>query len=432
MRYISIRQLFCCIVLAVFVHCSATVARAQFDDAFGSSLDPGLGASLYASDQQQGFSFNFDQSTANFANPSYHTAISDPLHTYQMDSGISSKYDPLAPSTIYATPFAYTLTTSDAAFGLNDLSRGEHSLRFAAGVQNLLGRTGSLGPQRAQPTIGANALGAAFSGGLGTSAEFSGNPFRRESSAGIGAPADALTASAVSSGIAPETQPMATAAPLSPASGMGAATVSGSDMASSTGIVTADLELGQPIPSPVADAASFYGESASAAPLAGIGSSSELPLDDETIGQLSVAPPRPLLYTASTSGFSDSTRGNAALPPDSALSSSPFGSPVSVVAASPFAPVSEGNVFGVHESVSPNLHAVPMLPTPPSFRSFERHLQQERIASGDRSLLDVATQSAEDKLAYKRMYGHRQNAPHDTMPDSAAGAYGGGADAPIR
>ena len=377
---------------------AGSVARAQ--GSLSPSLSPNLSNPLSESTSTQGFDSQFDPSTSNLTNPDMHTAVSDDTHSQLLGSAISPLDNAFVSSAVQTAPHTDTLTDSQATIGANSFSfGGRRNQSFSAGgtsgmAAGLAARQGAL--------EGFGGSSAAFTGGVSGKAAFSGQTSSITSAGtALGFSGEGIPIPTTHSGIGPSQTLALANGTTEPASGYYATdpVLSGS----ANGYQT-DLELTGDMPSPSSETSGFFAE--------GSPPVRYYQYDDGQTPPISVAAlPGPVLgvapeYTPNPSGFPDSTKGLAGLAPEAMNERSPFDSTTNP-SNSPFAPVSEGNIYALTTLLNPNLHAAPASRARASFEEVERRAQEQRLTHGV-SISQSASIYRQDLRNYREDTGRRR------------------------
>ncbi len=373
---------------------------AYAQESLSPGLSPGLSGSLSDSTATSGFNTSFDASTASLTNPDLRTDVSDDTHSQLLGSAISPLDNSYANFAAQTAPMTSTLTNSQSVTGFGNFSfGGRHSQSFAS--------TGTAG------TLEAAAARRSSLAGFGTQAGFATTAGGRAAFSGQTSSLDAGTHVGFSGeGVAiPKT--VSGAGPAQTLVSSGAST-GGADLASGYNAVDpvlsgdkqeADLELAGDMGSPSTQTGAFFAE---AEPV-----ERQFQFDDgQTPPSRIAAHPGSILgvapeYAPNPSGFPDSTRGLAGLAQETSNSASPF-APAGKPGNSPFAPVSEGTVFGLSTPLNPSLHNLSGRPATGSFEAVEHRAQEQRLTHGV-SISDSFNAYQQDRRDYHQSVGRRRS-----------------------
>ncbi len=373
-----------------------------------SSLSPGFSPSLSdplsESSTTSGFDTSFDASTANLTNPDVHVDVSDDTHSQLLGSAIAPVVNAYASFSAQTTPMTSTLTNSQSLTGFSNYSfGGRRSQNFAStGIAGsaaaITARQSALAGFGSSAAFGAAGGGrAAFSGQMsasttGTSVGFSGE--------GIPNARLSLEAGILQGGMS---QVPASAGGADPQSGL----LLGDPVL--TGVnPQADLQMGGDMASPSMTTSAFFAEETPQEPAFQYddGQTPPLRMQPRAGSILGGGAPE---YEPNPTGFPDSTKGLAGLATESSNAASPFvGS--SRLNESPFAPVSDGTVYGFSTRLNPSLKNLSGQRESGSFEAAERRAQELRLTHG----LNISQSSElyqQDLRNYRESVGRRRHSP---------------------
>jgi hypothetical protein len=370
---------------------------AHAQESLSPGLSPSLSDPLSSSSSTTGFNSSFEPEATSITGSDLRTGISDPTNSQLSGSAISPLDNSYANASVSTAPRTGILTDAQAAVSARDPYFGNrYGQSFAPSGTS--GQTASFtGRQAALGSFGATSMQSAFTGNTSSKA-FAGTP---------------------SSSVGTSLEPPGTGGSLlTSQSGVGMTLLSSGSTAESANSFyatdpvlsgsTAGYEAGSQIagdmPLPSAQTGGFFAEGSTSVP--------QFQYDDGqtpfsgfvagTPGQIVGSAPD---YMPSPFGFPDSTKGLAGLPSEASNQQSPFTSSL-FSSGSPFAPVSEGTVYGLTLRFNPNLHAQPT-PVPDSFEAFERRAQERRIIHGY-SISQSSRMYQQDLRAYQRGQGRQQ------------------------
>lgn len=374
--------------------CSPLLLAQQGGDGLSVDLGGNIGASLYSSDQQQGLDSAFDPSTSNLSNPEVRTGISDPLHSQLLGSELSPMADSFANFSVDAQSTSGVDGKSGALSERRGAGRGQESQDFLVG-SNAVEAGGMETRLQAMRSLGTESMRSAFSGGAAANQAFAGRDMSSPESQETGGP----TASGM---------PEATLAAAEGAMGSPRAPRFTDPVltGSSAGYEASDLELGTNMATPSSATAGFFAEPV-------VTREAHYEFDDGQTPGFSPGPePGGVLgggpqYFPPKNGFPDSTTGTAGLAPETSNWNSPFSS-MSSITSSPFPPVSEGTVYGVHTGIAVDLHAPPLPEPRVSFAEYERQMQEQRIVHGA-TITQAAEAYQRDLRSYQKLGGPKNH-----------------------
>lgn len=387
-------------------------SRLHAQDSLSSGISSGLSDSISQSSQTAGFNGAFDSSSANLTSGSLHTDVNDATHSQLLGSALS----PIDIFTVNSAPQTTSrhevLTDAQQAVGAgNPLFGGKANRTFTPGG-SAGAETAANGRRMSAANFGMQTMQAAFTGGVDARAAFS-NATTTNDAAVPAFSGNGVTQPRTATGIG-ITQNLVSTNGSNPASAYYA---TDPVLSNSTSGYMADLQINGDIPSPSSVVGNEY--ATDPAP-----EQSYQYDDGQTLRNVVQSRPGPVIGTAPeygvpSGGFSDSTKGLAGLPSEASLSVSPFQS-LRNAETSPFAPVSEGYVFGIQTGLHPDLHR--MVPPAPigSFEHFERRAQQQRMHAG----LNITQSSIlreKDRKDYQHRAEHRRKSSSITLESDATG-----------
>ncbi len=386
--------------------------RLHAQDSLSPGISSGLSDSISQSSQTAGFNGALDPSSANLTSGNVHTDVNDATHSQLLGSALS----PIDIFTVNSAPQTASknevLTDAQQAVGAgNPLFGGKANRTFtpggSAGVE-----AAANGRRMSAANFGMQTMQAAFTGGVDARAAFS-NATTTNAVAVSAFSGNGITQPRTVTGIGVTQNLVSTNGSNS------ASTYDATDpvLSNSTSGYTADLQMNGDIASPASVVGNEYATD--------LAPEQSYQYDD---GQTlrSVVQNRPGMvigtapeYEVPSGGFSDSTKGLAGLPSEASLSVSPFQS-LHNPETSPFAPVSEGNVFGIQTGLHPDLHRM-VSPAPfGSFERFERRAQQQRMHAG-LSISQSSSLREQDRRAYQHRTEHRHRSSSVTLQSNATG-----------
>ena len=370
------------------------------------SLSPGLSPSLSdplsASSSIGGYDTTFGPDAGTITGNELRTGVSDPTNSQLLGSAISPLDNSYANSSVSTSPQTGTLTDAQQAVGSRDPSFGVHYSQGFSPTSTLSQAASFTGRQVASGSFGTASTQSAFT------ASASGKPLTKAADA-----APSTTSGELGQGVSTQASLLGIDMMMqtsSPGSGL-SYYATDPVLTGSTSGYEADLELAGDMASPSSQTGGFFAES-TAAQVRFQYDDGQTPSRDPVPapGQISGAAPE---YAPSPSGFPDSTKGLAGLPTEASNQTSPFRSLSNPSTSSPFAPVSDGTVYGLTLRFNPNLHALPA-PAAGSFEAYERRAQEQRIMQGY-SISQASSAHQQDLREYQSRNGKGQR--RSTRPD---------------
>ncbi len=366
------------------------------DSGFGESFSPGLSDPLSESSATSGFNSVFDPSTANLTSGNIHSDISDDTHSQLAGSSISPLDNSYVSSSTQAAPQTGTLSNSQALTGFNNYSfGGRRSRTFSS--------TGAAGTIEAaterQSAMAGFGIQTGFASTAGGREAFSGQRSSASAGAAAGFSGEGVSIPTTVTGPG-AAQTLASTGSADPIGGYNA-----TDPVLSGDKNEADLELAGDAASPSSQTGTFFAETEPAERQFQFddGQTPPISVPAHAGGILGTAPE----YAPNPSGFPDSTKGLAGLAAETSNSTSPF-APASKPGETPFAPVSDGTVFGLTTLLNPNLHRLPNDSEKGSFEAVEHRAQEQRLTHG----LTISQSSGiyqQDLRNYREHVGHRHS-----------------------
>ena len=389
------------LVAVLFVLAASRSVRAQ--DSLSPSLSAGFSDSLSQSTSTSGFDQAFDPSTANLTAPDLHTDVSDDTHSQLLGSAFSPLANSYASFSAQTAPTTATLTNSQSVTGFGNYSfGGRRSQNFAS--TGIAGSAAAIAAR--QTSLGGFGASPAFSSAYAERAAFSGQTQASSTGTSLGFSGEGIPNARLSSGSgipgAGISQVLAAAGGADPRLGL----LFGDPVL--TGInPQADLQMGGDMASPSTATSAFFAEETP--------QEREFQYDDGQTPPLktyvragSVMQTAPE-YGPNPTGFPDSTKGLAGLATESSNAASPFvGS--SRLNESPFAPVSDGTVYGFSTRLNPSLKNLSGQREAGSFEAAERRAQEMRLTHG----LNISQSSElyqQDLRNYRQGIGRRRHSP---------------------
>jgi len=381
-------------------------------ESLSPGISSGLSDSISQSTQTGGFNGVFDPSSANLTGGNLHTDVNDATHSQLLGSALS----PVDLFTVNSTPQTTSnhevLTDAQQAVGAsNPLFGGRANHTFTPG--------GSAGVEAAANSrrisavnLGMQSMQAAFTGGISARAAFSG-AITTNTAAASAFSGNGIAQPRTTSGVG-LTQNLVSANDPDATS-----TYDATDpvLSNSTSGYLADLQINGDLPSPSSVVATEYATGPAPEPSYqyddGQTPRSGVQSTPGTI--IGVAPE----YNIPIGGFPDSTKGLAGLPSEASLSASPF-QPLRSAATSPFAPVSEGNVYRVQAGLHPDLYRIVPATPSGSLARYERRAQQARMHAG-LSISQSSSLREQDRRNYQRRAEYHHRSPRVTLENTATG-----------
>ncbi len=348
-------------------------ASAQIAGGNGFSVD--LGGNLNTSSNTAGFDSSFDPESSNLTNEEAHTEVSDDTHSQLEGTSFSPMQNSFANASVETTPRTGVNANSQSVIGENSFGFGGHrNPSFSSG--GLAGAAGGFAArQAALAALGLQSMQSSFTGGYSGRTVFSGQEASAQAGTYVGFSGEGVAVPQTPAGIG-----ITQALTSTNKEDLGAAYYATDPVLSNqNGAYTVDLELMGDMPSPSSQTSQMFAET--------IPVDIHFQYDDGQTPPITVpAVPGPILgmapeYLPAQGGFPDSTMGMAGQTPEAANSFSPL-SGLRNTEISPFAPVSEGTLFGVRAGVHPNLHSQPRSYVDGSFEAFERRAQENRLIHG--------------------------------------------------
>ncbi len=379
----------------------------------GLSLSGSLSDPITAGSPESGFNTSFDATTSSFTNGAVHSDVNDPTHAQLLGSTLSPFDNAFVNAGVQTSPRTGVLSDAQSSVGLNDFGFGGHrNLSFVPG-----GTAHTLSSASTRPSsnlYGAASTQAAFTGGMSANAAFNGRAGRAVA-APAGFAGDASASAASSNTQSSAAQPSA--------DGTGTTGRTGTQFTdpvltgSSAGYDTGS-EIHGDLPTPSTQTGSFFAIASRPEPAYQY-DDGQTPLS----GRAAVA--GPVLggapeYFHSTSGFPDSTKGQAGSMLDIETGVSPLSAPPTA-SGSPFAAVSGGDVYQPKTRLNPNLQAQTTRPTG-SFEQYERRLRRARLARGA-SISQADTVYQQDLKDYRRTNGRTGRKSTLTQPTQGLSGY---------
>ncbi len=364
------------IALAGCLLAAASCCLAQGDSSAGLSLTGSLSDPVTAGSPESGFNSSFDQTTSSFTNGAMHSDVNDPTHAQLVGSTLSPLDDALVNAAVQTAPRTGILSDAQMSVGLNDFGFGGRQNRSflpGSGAHTL----SSVAARPSSNLYGTAATQAAFTGGMSANAAFNGRAARAATQAQGFSGEAASPATQGTEG----SSALSSAQPAMDANGRDRqATVMFTDpvlTGSSAGYDTGPEMHGDlPVPSTVT--ASFFATAPRPDPAFQY-DDGQTPLGGRPALAGSVLGGAPE-YLRSTTGFPDSTKGQAGSITSLETGVSPLSAPPTP-SGSPFSPVSGGEMYQAKTRLNPNLKAQIPRPTG-SFEEYERRLRRTRLASG--------------------------------------------------
>ncbi len=386
--------------------------RLHAQGSLSSGLSSGLSDSISQSSQTAGFNGAIDPSSANLTSDSIRADVNDATHSQLLSSALS----PVDLFTVNSTPQTASshevLTDAQQAVGAgNSFLGGRANHTFTPG--------GSAGVEAAANSrrmsaanFGTQSMQAAFTGGINARAAFS-NATTTNIAAAPAFSGNGIAQPRTTTGIGLTQNLISTNGPDA------TSTYNATDpvLSNSTSGYNADLQITGDIPSPSSVVGNEYAIDFAPEP--------SYQYDDGQTSQ-NVVQTRPGFvigsapeYGVPSGGFPDSTKGLAGLPPEGSLSASPF-QQLRNLESSPFAPVSDGTVYGIQAGLHPDLHRMVSAAPLGSFARYERRAQQARMHAG----LNISQSSSlreQDRRDYQRRAEHRRRPSSVTLENNTVG-----------
>ncbi len=422
-------------LLAMLCGLFAGVAHAQ---SLSPSISGSIGDSFAQDTAISGLDSTFGGDAASIQGSDTHTDVSDPTHAQLLGSALTPMASSYINSTADTPPLTYSLSDAQVAVQAGTVSSGGHrSQAFVAGA-TATGAAAMASRQAAISSLGTSSMQAAFAGVTGSRAAFSGQSALSSATPSFSGESGNSTApfpgqtmfggggagSVGSSGMTQLPQnPASSLASTSLAAGSSSGFYATDPVLTGQSGLTASLQLGNDAPTPSAEVGTFFADPSPLQPPQfqyDDGQTSPLP-GGPRAGQVLGASPE---YMASTTGFSDSTRGTAALPTELSNATSPLERSAAGLGASPFRSLSDGLSFAVPTGVTPSLHqaeAESPARTYEAFAAYERRAQQQRILRGA-TVSEADSMRREDLRNYQqRRYGRssrlsQSRSLNDTAP----------------
>ena len=417
-------------LLAPMCGLCAGVAHAQ---SLSPSISGSIGDSFAQDTAISGLDSTFGGDAASIQGSDTHTDVSDPTHAQLLGSALTPMASSYVNSTADTTPLTYSLSDAQLAAQAGTVSSGGHrSQAFVAGASASVSGAAMAGRQAAVSSLGTSSMQAAFGGVTGSKAAFSGQSapssaapnFSGEMRGGAASfPGQTMPGSASGVGSPGMAQLPPNAASSMLQAGGSPGFYATDPVLTGQSDLTASLQLGNDAPTPSAETGVFFAEpSTLQAPQFQYDDGQTAPLPSgPRAGQVIGTSPE---YMASTTGFSDSTRGTAALPTELSNATSPLERSAAGFGASPFRSLSDGLSFAVPTGVTPSLHqgeAESPVRTYEAFAAYERRAQQQRILRGA-TVSEADSMRREDIRNYQQgRYGRssrpsRSSSLNDTAP----------------
>lgn len=347
--------------------------RCVAQQSLSGSLSGSIGDTYSSSTSTDGFNTSIDPTAGNLTQENPNGGVSDDTHSQLLGSAISPFDNADAFSYTDTAPHTSIVSDSQSIIGSSPFSYGgRRNVSFSgasANVPGLAGRIAALGAS------GSISMQSAFSNGISGRSAFTTQGSASPAGTMIGFSGEGVAPIRATSGIG-ITQTLTTNTQADLSAGYYATDPVLSGQANA---YEADLQLPGDLTSPLLQVGTMFAENIDIEP--------QYQYDDGQTPLLRIGL-RPGIvigsspeYLPSSSGFPDSTKGSAALTPEAANSLSPLSHSLGL-GVSPFAAVSDGDVYAFTDRLNPNLHASPRQNTASNFDAIERRAKEQRIIHG--------------------------------------------------